>query len=240
MTRAIGSRTVLLAVIAAVMAAVTAPAQSQLNAYSGVSTAAAETTAAIKPEPIYVPVAQRTKVDNYLFDAFGPYPIAAAAVAAGVNQLTDSPPEWNQGAAGFGRRFGSDFGMLAVGTTTRYALSEALKEDSLYYRCECQGIIPRFRHAVLSTFVARHSEDGRRVFSFPALVAPYAGSFTAVYGWYPDRFGAKDAFRLGNYSLLAQMGGNVSLEFFYSGAHSLISRVHLNNRHGSLDQVPNN
>ena len=62
---------------------------------------------------------------------------------------------------------------------------------------------------------------------------------TAVYGWYPDRFGAKDAFRMGNYSLLAYMGGNIALEFFYSGPHSLLSRMHLNNAHGSPDQGPN-
>jgi hypothetical protein len=81
--------------------------------------------------------------------------------------------------------------------------------------------------------------DGHRVFSFPALVAPYAGSFTAVYGWYPDRFGAKDAFRIGNYNLLAYAGGNVALEFLYSGPHSLLSRMHLNNAHGSSVQGPN-
>ena len=120
-----------------------------------------------------------------------------------------------------------------MGTTTRYGLSQALREDSLYYRCDCRGVIPRFSHAVLSTFTARHGMDGHRVFSFPALVAPYAGSFTAVYGWYPDRFGAKDAFRIGNYNLLAYA------EFLYSGPHSLLSRMHLNNAHGSPVQGPN-
>ena len=38
---------------------------------------------------------------------------------------------------------------------------------------------------------------------------------------------------MGNYSLLVYMGGNIALEFFYSGPHSLISRMHLNNAHGS-------
>ncbi len=39
---------------------------------------------------------------------------------------------------------------------------------------------------------------------------------------------AKDAFRMGNYSLLGYLGGNLGLEFLYSGPHSLISRMHLN------------
>jgi len=77
------------------------------------------------------------------------------------------------------------------------------------------------------------------VFSIPALVAPYAGTLTAVYGWYPSRYGAMDAFRMGNYSLLESIGSNIALEFFYSGPHSLLSRMHLNNSHGSPIQGPN-
>ena len=96
---------------------------------------------------------------------------------------------------GYGKRFGSNFGILAVSTTTRYALSEAFHEDALYYRCECKGTFRRLSHAVISTFTARRGDDGHRVFSFPALVAPYAGSMTAVYGWYPNRYNAMDGFR---------------------------------------------
>jgi hypothetical protein len=62
---------------------------------------------------------------------------------------------------------------------------------------------------------------------------------TAVYGWYPDRFGAKDGFRIGNYSLLVYAGGNIALEFLHSGPHSLLSRMHLNNAHGAPGPGPN-
>ncbi len=89
----------------------------------------------------YVRPTERTKVSNYVFDAFGPYPIAGAAFAAGINQLSNAPPEWGQGAEGYGKRFGSDFAIAAIGTTTRYGLAEAFKEDTLYYRCECSGPI---------------------------------------------------------------------------------------------------
>ena len=109
----------------------------------------------------------------------------------------------------------------------------------MYYRCECRGIFPRLRHALISTLTARRGNDGHLVFSVPALVGPYAGSMAAVYGWYPDRFGIKDAFRTGNYSLLTYAGGNVALEFLYSGPHSLLTRMHLNSMHGSPDPGPN-
>jgi hypothetical protein len=120
-----------------------------------------------------------------------------------------------------------------VSTTTRYALAQVLKEDTLYYRCQCKGVFPRLGHAAISTFTARRGDDGHRVFSFPALVAPYAGSMTAVYGWYPSRFGAKDALRMGNYTVLGDVGGNIALEFLFSGPHSWLSRLHLNNGRGA-------
>jgi hypothetical protein len=116
----------------------------------------------------------------------------------------------------------------------------ALVSGALFgYRCECRGLFPRLRHAAVSTLSGRSGRDGHRVFSIPALVAPYAGSLTAVYAWYPSRYGVKDAFRMGNYSLLETFGGNIGLEFFYSGPHSLLSRIHLNNSHGSPIHGPN-
>jgi hypothetical protein len=196
------------------------------------------TTAGTGSKPLglmYVRPTKKEKLHSYLFDTFGPYPVVGAGLAAGVNQADNTPPEWKQGAAGYGKRFVSDFGINAVTMTTRYALAELFREDTLYYRCECKGVFPRLGHAMISTFISRRGDNGHRVFSFPALVAPYAGTMTAVYGWYPDRYGAKDAFRMGNYSLLGYVGENVLLEFFYSGRHSLLSRMHLNNGHGAQD-----
>ncbi len=197
------------------------------------------TTSSTPIDAVYMQPTQATMFKNYGFDAFGPNTMVGAAVSAGINQFGNAPPEWSQGMAGYGRRFGSNFGIAVAGTTTRYALAEAFKEDTLYYRCECTGVFPRLRHAMISTLTGRRGEDGHRVFSIPALVAPYAGTMTAVYGWYPSRFGVKDAFRMGNYGMLAYMGENISLEFLYSGPHSLLSRMHLNNAHGSPDPGPN-
>ena len=176
---------------------------------------------------------ETTKLRNYLFDAFGPYPIVGATITAGHDQAHNQPPEWRQGAEGYGRRYASDFSIAAVSTTTRYGLAQIFKEDTMYYRCDCQGVFPRLRHALISTLTSRRGEDGHTIFSFPALVAPYAGAMTAVYAWYPHRYGAKDAFRMGNYNLLLFAGSNVTLEFLYSGPHSWLSRMHLTNRHGA-------
>ncbi len=233
------TRTMFLLLLTVVLTTLPTEIRSQsLSSSQGLSVTERVTTSS-SLDLTYVRPTQKTMVINYTFDAFGPYPIVGAAFAAGINQLSNAPPEWNQGAEGFGKRFGSDFGIAAIGTTTRYALAEAFKEDTLYYRCECSGMFPRLRHAAISTLTARRGEDGHRAFSFSALVAPYVGSMTAIYGWYPDRFGAKDAFRMGNYGLLGYVGGNIALEFLYSGPHSMLTRMHLNNQHGAPDPGPN-
>jgi len=229
----------LFALAAVLMAAVPLQSRSQSTSSSGDPSPTAAIAVPAVQNPTYERPTYRTRVNNYAFDAFGPYPIVAAAFAGGVNQLTNAPPEWNQGAEGYGKRFGNVFGIAAVGTTARYGLAEAFKEDTLYYRCECRGPIPRLRHAVISTLTGRRGKDGHRVFSFPALIAPYAGTMTAVYGWFPGRYGAKDAFRMGNYSLLGYTYGNIALEFVYSGPHALISRMHLNNARGAPAPGPN-
>ena len=223
----------LLLAIAGFAALPLAKAQRLVGSEDSSGTVASTGTVHELPDLPYTRPTQKMKLRNYFLDTVGPYPIVGAAFAAGINQADNAVPEWKQGAEGYAKRFGSDLGIAGVSTTTRYALSEAFKEDTLYYRCECKGFFPRLSHAVISTFTARRGEDGHRVFSIPDLIAPYAGSMTAVYAWYPDRYNYKDGFRIGNYSLLGYVGGNIALEFLFSGPHSLLSRMHMNNAHGA-------
>jgi hypothetical protein len=234
-------RVVLMLLLIANLAALPVSAKAQSAAFSDdPSSSSSASTAALPASPTYPPPdrtytrpTEKIKIHNYLFDAFGPYPIVGSAIAAGINQEDNSPPEWRQGMEGYGKRIGSDFVIAAITTTTRYGLAEAIREDTLYYRCQCKGALPRLGHAVISTLTSRRGNDGHRVFSFSALVAPYAGTMTAVYGWYPRRYDAMDGFRMGNYNLLAYVANNIALEFIYSGPHSWISRMHLNNTHGA-------
>ncbi|HWZ44382.1 MAG TPA: hypothetical protein VNW97_12965 [Candidatus Saccharimonadales bacterium] len=56
---------------------------------------------------------------------------------------------------------------------------------------------------------------------------------TAVYGWSTGRHGAKDAFRMGHYSVLGYIARDIGLTFFYSGARSLLAPMQLNHGHGA-------
>src|SRR5208337_2916518 len=145
--------TLLLLAIAG-LAALPVPAKAQALVDSLDPSGIVTSTTAAQPDLTYLRPTEKTKIENYLFDAFGPYPAAGATLAAGISQAYNTPPEWKQGAKGYGKRFGSDFGIAAISTTTRYGLAEAFREDTLYYRCECKGVLPRLRHAVISTLTA--------------------------------------------------------------------------------------
>jgi hypothetical protein len=185
------------------------------------------------PSPIlaYTPPNEKEKLRLFVFDAFGPYAFAKAAVAAGFQQDSNSPPEWGGGWDAYGERVASNYGVQLVTTATSYGMAEILHEDAAYYRCECTGLLPRVRHALISTLTARRGDDGHRVFSIPGLVSPYAGSMTAL-AWYPGRFGVKDGFRMGNYNLLTQAAGNVVMEFIYGGPHTMFSHLGRSNSPG--------
>lgn len=206
-------------------------AQSASPAAPATSTTAQAPDASTKlqrqPGVLYRRPTEREKLTNFAFDAVGPYPFIGALGAAGIQQAYGTPREWGQGWDAFGVRVASNFGIALTTTTARYALAEAFREDTLYYRCACKGLLPRLGHALISTVTARRGDDGHREFSFPALAAPYAGAMTAALGWYPSRYGPKDGFRMGNYNLLGQAGQNLALEFVYGGPHTLLNSMHI-------------
>src|ERR1700722_427522 len=183
----------------------------------------------------YYRPSEHDKLRNYAFDSFGPYAFLGSALSAGISQGETAtkaqnagiPPDWGQGWDAYGARFGSEFGITPITQTARYGLAEAFRKDTIFYRCECTGFLPRLKHALISTVTARKGEDGHRVFSPPALIAPYAGTEAAVLLWYPHRYEAMDGFRMGNYNLLAQTGLNLALEFIYGGPHTLLSHHHV-------------
>lgn len=175
----------------------------------------------------YRPPTERKTLHNFLTDTLGPYPLAMAGFTAAIHQGTDSPPEWRQGARALSMRFGSNMGITAVGNTTRYGLAALLHEDTSYYRCRCAGVPRRLAHAAFSAFLAKRRTDGKPVFSFPGLVAPYTATMTATYAWYPARFGAKDGFRMGNYNLLGTLGSNIAFEFIPRKVWRGLDHIHI-------------
>jgi hypothetical protein len=193
--------------------------------------------------PGYTPATETENLHNYLWEAFGPYPLVITAFITGYHQARHNPPDWREGAAGYGERYASDFSVSAINVSTRYTLAEAMDEDVYYYRCDCSGLWPRLRHAVVSVVVARNRITGRQAFALPGLIAPYAGPLIATSTWYPSRYSPKDGFRMGNYGLVDYAIGNIGLEFLPSLTRNkgtgLVKRLHLDNRHAAANALTN-
>jgi hypothetical protein len=150
---------------------------------------------------------------NYLWNSFGPLSIAQSAFAAGIGQANNTIPDWGQGMTGFGKRFGTAFGVNVIQNSTQEVVAAALHQDTIYYKCDCKGFGPRFGHALLSGITARAS-DGHRVFAPEMIGAPYVGTLTAL-SWFPDRFGPKDSLRLGTWALAGNFATDIAREFFW-------------------------
>lgn len=152
---------------------------------------------------------------RYVKSTVGPFSLLRNAAAAGIDQWSDSPEEWEQGASGLGKRFGSNFGRNAIRQTVTYGVSEALRQDTGFERSKRKGFWPRFSDALVQNVTSR-TRSGKRVPSAPIFAGAYASSFIAVEAWYPERYSYKDALRSGTYSLATGFAINVVREFVYN------------------------
>jgi hypothetical protein len=109
--------------------------------------------------------------------------LMAGAFVAGTETLMALPPEWGRTASGFGRRYVSRDGAIAISNGVEASLGALWGEDPRYPECHCDGIGQRAAHAAkLSVFAVR--SDGH--------VAPawgrYAGTITSNFAqntWQP-------------------------------------------------------
>ena len=119
-----------------------APKPARAQGPGSADSSTAEAKAIVPATSPYVEPTESMKLHNYLFDAFGPYPITLAAFVAGFHQAMRNPPDWREGFAGYGERYASDFEISAINVTARYTLAEALHQDTLYYSCGCKAVGP--------------------------------------------------------------------------------------------------
>ena len=151
---------------------------------------------------------------TYVGNMVSPFMLVYTAGRAGISHLWDDPAEWRGDFGGYGQRLASSFGTSLVKRSMEYGFNEALHLDSKYYRCSCQGFLPRLGHAMKSTITARNRE-GRTVFSAPVLASNYAAEVLATTTWYPDRYSYRDGLRDGNWALLGRFGFNIVREFVF-------------------------
>lgn len=128
--------------------------------------------------------AHKERFREFALATVGPVPLLGEAAGAGIEQWMNTPEDWGQGWGAFGKRYGSNLAYNGIRQAITYAGSNALGEDSRYFASRRSGIWPRARHALVSTFTARHM-DGRDSFAFSSTLGVIGASAISS-TWGPD------------------------------------------------------
>jgi hypothetical protein len=161
---------------------------------------------------------EKDRFQLYLVNTVGPVPLIGEAAAAGIGQWANRPKEWGQGWGAFGERYGSDLAYNAVRQTVAYGTSIMFREDNRYFASQKHGFWPRTKHALASTFIARHP-DGSSQFSVSAMSGVVGASAISSI-WGPASWkGGKNIAENAGITIATTAGLNVVREFLMDILH---------------------
>jgi hypothetical protein len=134
---------------------------------------------------IYTPITVKQKFIIASKDSFD-YPLLMLGGAiAGLGQLTDQNPSFNQGMAGYARRFGTGYADQAIGNMMTEAIFPSfLHEDPRYFRRGTGSAWSRTYYAATRIFVTRTDSGGKR-FNFSEVLGNATGVAISN-SYYPD------------------------------------------------------
>jgi hypothetical protein len=170
------------------------------------------------------PLSPKSKFHLFYKSAFDPVELSVVGLQAGFSQATDEFPEYGQGAAGFGKRYGATLAdAVSSNFFSNFFYSVLLKEDPRYFRLGHGSIKRRLGYALLQEVDCRRDKGGRGFAWNNVLGAFTAGGLSNVYYPQADRgFGltmSRSAIAIGYGSL----GGLVD-EFYPDLEHLLFHR----------------
>jgi|ERR1700733_1836532 len=150
---------------------------------------------------------------------WNPSALTAPAFRAGLRMAsppgkggTAYPPEWRQGAEGFGRNYGDAFASRVSAHTAQFLTGAITREDPYYAPSSSRRFFARSAHAIAFTFIDR-SDSGRPMPAVSSFVGAAAGGFVGDI-YLPTGFrdvihaGQRATFQLGTFA-----AGNLFREF---------------------------
>lgn len=153
-----------------------------------VATSFAQTPSATDP---YTPISTSSKAAIFAYRTIEPAALGKSLVTAGFNHWQNSPEEWGQGMAGYGRRYGHKLATRGVESGFGFVVAAALHEDPRYFRLSEGGLWRRVGHALKNT-IATRKDDGSSSIALWRISAKVGGQFVSN-AWRPDRYHPTDA-----------------------------------------------
>jgi hypothetical protein len=158
-------------------------------------------------------------------DSFDRGTVILAAAFAGEGQLTNANRSFGQGAAGYGRYFGTSYADFVIGNYMTEAIFPViLHQDPRYFRRGTGGGWSRLRYAIGQTFWT-HSDSGRMQFNYSEIL----GNSTAVAisnAYYQDNRDAASALTKLGTQIGVDLAANVLKEFSADLNRKLFRRHH--------------
>lgn len=148
-----------------------------LPAFLAGQSAPASSSASISPLSI------DEKFQYRVVSTFGVTKLIVVGFEAGYDQVTNTPSEWKQGAEGYGKRYGSEFGITAARQTFAFTLESALHEDPRYYPSGEKGFGRRLKSVLKQTLIT-HTDSGNTRFATSRVGSALGAAFLSN-AWQP-------------------------------------------------------
>jgi len=132
---------------------------------------------------VIVPISAKTKFWLATEDVFDPFSFVITGIYAGVSQLSHQYPEWGQGTAAYGKRYGGAFGDNLFGNyMTEGVWPVVLHQDPRFFRMGPKyGFWKRVGYSATRVIVTR-GDSGARQFNFSEIIGNgMAAGISSIY-----------------------------------------------------------
>jgi hypothetical protein len=165
-------------------------------------------------DPHAVPLTPKQKF-NLAWKTLGdPFTFVIVAGSAGVEQAQNHFAGYGQGAQGYAKRFGANYGDAATGTLIGSAiLPSLLKQDPRYFYKGTGSVPSRFLYAVANALICKGDNGVWQVNYSNILGSLAAGGISNLYYPAQDRSGAGLTFENSAIGIGASAIGNLFQEF---------------------------
>lgn len=154
------------------------------------------------------PLTPGEKFHLFAKTAVDPAQFALVGLQAGISQAQDNFPEYGQGAAGYGKRYGAAFAdQVSSGFFSNYFYPVLFKEDPRYFRLGEGSTMHRVGYSLVQVFVCR-TDSGKRSFGWSNTLGSFSsGGLSNLYYPPSDRGFGLTMSRAGIAMLYGSLGG---------------------------------
>ena len=165
------------------------------------------------PPPCLPPLTAGERLKDYAHPTIGPEALLGRAVTSGIAQARNHPSAWEQGMAGYGRRYAHRTGQSIVNNTVRLGVESAFGLDSRYYPSPRREFGSRIAHVVRTTFLAR-TKEGNETLAVGRIAGAFSGGLISRQ-WNPEGHRSiRDGFQSGAISFGTDFASHAFTEFW--------------------------